>query len=112
MFLSVDTILWIYLQNVISLPYDYLIQSEPYEIFHAACEKSCKFIISANEIYDDIYTQNTTFHFNSFRDMIQVLQTVLPSNSKKKYLIDKAFPIIERLHIEFMLDNLNINSKL
>jgi hypothetical protein len=112
MILCVDTILWIYLQNIITLPYDYLIQTEPFEIFHAACEKSSKFLISANEVYDNLYTQNTVFSFDSFTIMIQILQNALPINSKKKELVDKALPIIERMHLEFSLNNLNINSKL
>jgi len=112
MILNVNTILWIYLQNVITLPYDYLIQTEEFDIFHTACEKSSKFSLSANEIYDKIYTKHTLFYFDSFKNMILLLQTILPANSKKKELIDKAYPIIERMHLEVMLGNLYIHSKI
>jgi hypothetical protein len=112
MILCVDTILWIYLQNVISLPYDYLIETDTFEIFHTACEKSSKFSISANEIYDDLYTSSTQFQFDSFITMIKVLQNVLPVHSKKKELVDRALPIIERMHLEVMLGELSFNSKM
>ena len=112
MILKIDTILWIFLQNVITLPYDYLIETESFEIFHNACEKSSKFSISANEIYNNLYTSYTTFQFDSFMNMMNILQNVLPLYSKKKELVDKALPIIERMHLEVMLGNLHLNSKM
>lgn len=112
MYIQVDIILWIYLQNVILLPYEYLIETDEYDIFKNAEINKSMYILSTKEIHKDIsYThyklckEYTYLHFTSFDNLLENLNTLLDNESYKKQLINKALPIIKLQKIETMMSN-------
>lgn len=105
MYTRVDIILWVFLQNSILLPYEYLIETEEYEIFRSASFHSSKFIISNKDVFDDTRIDISDFYFDSFDTMISLLNIILPENHRKKILLERAIPILEGIRITNMLEN-------
>jgi hypothetical protein len=108
MYICVDIILWVFLQNIVLLPYDYLIETEEFEIFKSAEQKSCKYIISENDLYDMRILKNDLL-FDSFENMLTIIQLLLPNNCKKKLLIEASIPIFNRMSVEHMLESCHLN---
>jgi hypothetical protein len=109
MYLRIDVILWLFLQNLILLPYDYLIETDEYEIFKVASHKeNCVYVMSYNDIFDSKTGTSNDFYFDSFENMLTILEVILEDNCLKKNLIIKARPIINRIAVEHMFQNIYI----
>jgi hypothetical protein len=102
--LYVDDKLWIFLQNIILLPYDYLIETEEYELFETAEKNKCGYTISKNDIFDLRHKpkNNVFYYFTSFPKLLRNIYSVLNNTSNKKKLIEQAIPIIDRIKVENM----------
>jgi hypothetical protein len=108
MFTRVDIILWIFLQNIILLPYEYLLETDEYEIFRAGESRSSKFIISNQDVFDDKRIIPSDFYFDTFHSMIRLLYIVLPENHRKKLLLEKAIPLIDNIYTVHLLENFHL----
>jgi hypothetical protein len=113
MYIRVDVILWVFLQNVILLPSEYLMETEEYEIFQNAEQCDYIYILSCKDIrYEMLYTKRNCYPndivFDTFQNMLYILQTLLEDNTLKKNLIINAIPILKRMNIENLLNNLRI----
>jgi len=114
MYIHIDIILWIFLQNIILLPFDYLIETDEFQIFENAEKQSSGYIISYKDLYDvrlrlRYSIQNNDIYFESFENMLTSIYTILPNNCIKKNLIKTAKPILNRFIVENMLMNCHIN---
>ena len=114
MYTKVDIILWIFLQNIITLPFEYLLETDEYDIFKTADYEKHIYILSSKEIHYELkydmyqFYKNSDLYFNSFTEMLLVLETLLDDNTLKKNLINKAIKILN-IHI---IDNKLYNLKL
>lgn len=118
----VDVILWVFLQNILLLPNDYLIETEEYDTFINAEINAHAYILSCKhikyemnyEIYKQCITTSKTasgcddIYFNSFQNMLSSLHSVLDDDSYKKNLITRTAPLIKMLFIEDQLHNLRL----
>jgi len=115
MFLQIDNILWIYLQNIILLPVDYLIETEEYDIFKNAQENNTIYILSLKDIYNDLsydnlklYKSYKFIYFKNFESILNMLLSLLDDTCYKKQLITKSISIIKLQKVEKMLYNCSI----
>lgn len=114
MYTKVDIILWIFLQNIITLPFDYLLETAEYDIFKTAEYEKHIYILSSKEIhyelkYDKLqFYKNMDLYFNSFQEMLIILETFLDDNTLKKNLISKSKILFNIYFIENKLYNLKL----
>jgi len=114
--LNVDVKFWIFLQNVINLPSDFLKQSEEYDLFKTANEYGATFSISEYDILDDYsfyFKTNEYYKFATFGQLIVTVKEILElyelQESKKYKLLIEAIPKLEVIALENTLENLTIN---
>jgi len=111
-YIRVDIKLWIFLQNIILLPSEYLIETDEYEFFSESEKTHGKYVLSSNDIYYEAKhrtcLRNQDIFFESFAHMIDILKQLLDNDSMKQKLITTAIPIIERIIIEDRLQSFTI----
>jgi len=111
---QVDIILWIFLQNIALVPYEYVLETEEYDIFKYADKNNHIFILSCNDIKFDISYinlkkyKNSLLYFTSFENMLYNLLSILDKESYKRNLIVKSLDIMKKQSIEIKLENLHI----
>ena len=114
--LNVDIKLWIFLQNVINLPSDFLKETDEYDLFKTASVYGATFSISENDIIDDysFYTKSNEYYkFATFGQLIITVKEILElyelQESKKYKLLIEAIPKLEVIALENTLENLTID---
>jgi hypothetical protein len=103
--LRIDVILWIFLQNIVLLPYDYLCETDEFSLFS---QKIDMYIISVKDIYDKNIYGCENYIYTSFDAMLHNLQYLLPKQNKKHQLIKSCIPIIENIRTQQMFEKLSI----
>jgi len=109
---SVDVRLWVLLQNTITLPSDYLKETEEYELFKDAHRTQKTFSISQNDIFDDDDETFEFYHFDTFSEMmfsIKELYEMRNMTECKKYkLLVESYAAIERIALEDTFEKMSL----
>jgi len=113
----VDIKIWILLQNIASLPSDFVRDSDEYQLFKDATESGAEFAISEKDILDDnieILYGYQDFTFDTFSKMIYAIKEILEvyelTECKKYKLLIKAMPRMELIALENKLDSMTVSS--
>ena len=116
----VDTILWIFIQNVINLPYEYLQETNEYSIFEECQSKDVIYKISKTELDDYNYIKNSSninilddyYIFTNFFEMLLQLHDIFISQNKtdtiKYNLLVKAIPIMQEISLMNKLESIQL----
>ena len=101
-----NTHLWVFLQNVININYEYLSETPEFDMFK---NNSC-FSISVSDIIDK--SSDDIIYVNSFTELIFTIKNFMESqyytDSIKYKILTKSIPILERISLEIQLENMSI----
>ena len=105
--LNCDINLWIFLQNIKTLDYEYLCETQEYDLFKSAEY----YTISLADIIDD-REACIRYQAATFTDLIYKVKFILESfakiNTLKYRILMDAIPIIERIAVENTLRPLSL----
>lgn len=109
--LNCDINLWIFLQNIKTLDYEYLCETQEYDLFKSAQYYNTGYTISLADIIDD-KEACIKYQAATFTDLLYKVKFILESfakiNTLKYRLLMDTIPIIERIAVENTLRSLSL----